>query len=304
MDKFAALDLGTNTFHLLIASFDTEGNLIEHFRDKRYIHLAENGIEQIGEKAYQRAIRCINDFHKHLSKYKITGINCSGTAAMRTASNGPTLVEEIKNLTGIHVNLIDGIQEAKYIYQGVRLAVQQISHGNHVIMDIGGGSVEFIIIENGHFKWSSSFPVGIAVLKRQFHKTEPITEQEKIAINHFLEKQMAKLLYQCKNTNFQSLIGASGSFEVLSEMFKPGASDQLSYNIPIDFFEATYGNIVIQDLQQRLMRDDIPNDRANLITTAFHLMKFVLDQINFQRITVSDYAMKEGMLSELSSSES
>ena len=303
MDKFAALDLGTNTFHLLIASFDQEGNLIEHFRDKRFIHLAEDGIEQIGEKAYQRAIKCVQDFHKHLSKYEITGINCSGTAAMRTASNGPALVDEIKDLTGIQINLIDGIQEAKYIFQGVRLAVQQISHGNHVIMDIGGGSVEFIIIENGHFKWSNSFPVGIAVLKRKFHKTEPITEKETTAINDFLEKQMAKLLYQCKNMNFQSLIGASGSFEVLSEMFKPGASDHLSYDIPINFFDSTYRNLIIQNVEQRLFRDDIPNDRAHLIITAFHLMKFVLDKIRFQRITVSDYAMKEGMLSELSSPE-
>ncbi len=299
MIKYAAIDLGTNTFHLLIASFDDRGNLVEHFRDRQYIHLAEDGIETIGVKAFQRALECVKTFCKYLERYDIRKVNCTGTAALRTASNGPELVAKIKEHTCIDVNIIDGIKEARYIYEGVKLAVPQTRSGNHIIMDIGGGSVEFIIIKNGHFHWSNSFPIGIAVLKRLFHKNDPITENEISSINNFIDEHVQKLYHVVKNLKVHSLIGASGSFEVLSGMKSVGYSDHLSVDIPVEFFTQVYNGLIHSTLQDRLLREDIPNDRAHLIIVAFHLMKHILDKINFQKITVSAYAMKEGILSEM-----
>lgn len=299
MVKYAAIDLGTNTFHLLIASFDGGGNLIEHFRDRQYIHLAEEGIETIGEKAFQRAMECVKTFSKYLERYEIRKVNCTGTAALRTASNGPELVAKIKDLTNMDVNIIDGIKEARYIYEGVKLAVPQTKSGNHIIMDIGGGSVEFIIVKNGHFHWSNSFPIGIAVLKRQFHHQDPITDKEIESINAFIDQHVQKLYHIVKHLKIHSLIGASGSFEVLSGMKSIGYSDHLSIDIPVPFFMDIYNGLIHTNLEERLFREDIPNDRAHLIIVAFHLMKRILEKIEFQKITVSAYAMKEGILAEM-----
>jgi len=195
MDKFAALDLGTNTFHLLIASFSEEGKLIEHYRKRYYIHLAADGIRKIGKEPYKRAISCINDFAKTLAEHDIKDISCSGTAAMRTASNGPDLVKDIRKISGINVKIIDGITEAKLIYQGVSLAIPETQKGNHLIMDIGGGSVEFIIIKNGHYYWSDSYDIGIAILKKEFHTIEPIGRDEIMLMNQFIRDHQARLKY-------------------------------------------------------------------------------------------------------------
>lgn len=299
MDKFAAIDLGTNTFHLLIASFDDKGKLIEHFRDRRYIHLAKDGIETISEDAFSRAIHCITDFHKHLIHYNIRNVTCMGTAALRTATNGQELVNQIQSDTGLTVTIIDGIKEARYIYEGVKLAVPATAAGNHVIMDIGGGSVEFIVIRRGHFYWSNSYPIGIAVLKRLFHKNDPITEKEIAEINQFLESHLKKFIHTVTNMEIDGLIGASGSFEVLAGMHKAGYTDQLSTDIPIPFFGDIYTNLINTTNEERLARTDIPNDRVALVIVAFHLMKYIIDKVKFKRIIVSAYAMKEGILSEM-----
>jgi len=298
MDKYAALDLGTNTFHLLIASFDNEGRLIEHYRKRHYIYLAKDGIEKISDQAYERAITCIKEFSNVLKDHNLVGITCSGTAALRTATNGTTLVREIKEISGIEVDVIDGITEARYIYDGVSLALPRMKQGNFLIMDIGGGSVEFIVIKDGHFFWSNSYPIGIAVLKREYHLTEPIARDEVILINQFIRDNIAKLTYVCRGMHFESLVGASGSFEVLAGISECD-DNALSKKIALDNFEDLYEELIPLDLQERLKRSDIPDNRAHLIVVAFQLIHYLLTQIKCDNIIVSKYAMKEGMLSQL-----
>lgn len=302
MDKYAAIDLGTNTFHLLIASLDDDGKLTEHFRSRSYIHLAKDGIERISDSAIDRALACVQEFSDALKKFDITDVICSGTAALRTAENGQLLVGKIEAILGLPVNVIDGITEAKYIYHGVSLAIPSLRSGNHMIMDIGGGSVEFIIIKDGHFYWSNSYPIGIAVLKRLFHKSEPIDREELFLINQFIRDHLCKLLYIAKGMTFQSLVGASGSFEVLSQMVNP-KGDDLKVRVSVDRFLSTYKGIVGQSLEERLERDDIPEDRAPLIVVAFQLMHFIVTHFRFNHLAVSKYAMKEGMIMSLMMSD-
>ena len=299
MDKYAVIDLGTNTFHLLIASINSQGKIITHHRLRKYIHLAQDGIKKIGSEPYQKAVSCIAEFKEIIDQFNITNVKCSGTAALRTASNGPKLVAEIFKISQIEIDIIDGLTEAKYIYQGVSLAAPYLKNGNHLIMDIGGGSVEFIIIKEGHFHWSGSFNVGIAVLKRKFHHSEPIHSEEIQSINSFLINNLAKFIYVAKNIKFDSLIGASGSFEVLKGMSEMLPEDQLIYDIPTPYFNKIYKELLGLTLNERLLRNDIPKDRAPLIIVAFQLIKFILSQFQFNKIVVSAYAMKEGMLREM-----
>jgi exopolyphosphatase/guanosine-5'-triphosphate,3'-diphosphate pyrophosphatase len=298
MNKLAALDLGTNTFHLLIASFNEEGHLVEHFRKRAYIHLAADGIKKIGDEPFKRAVDCIKDFSEILQEHDIKAISCSGTAAMRTASNGPDLVKAIYDISGIKVKVINGLAEAKFIYKGIALAIPEIKDGNHLLMDIGGGSVEFIVIKDGHYYWSDSYPIGIAILKREFHQSEPIDRDEILLINQFIRDKIGKLLYTCRRLKFKSLIGASGSFEVLSAMTS-AEENALKVEVPMDLFVDTYDSLITQNLEERLARPDVPEDRASLIVVAFQIIEFILSQIKCEKIQVSKYAMKEGMLVSL-----
>ncbi len=146
--RFAVIDCGTNTFHLLIC--EKEGNTIyPYFRDKVHVKIGEGGIEQkiITSAAFARALKALDYFKTALEKFQVEKVYATATSAIRNASNGPELVSAIKSATGIDVQIISGEKEAHLIYKGVSLA-HTLGPERALIVDIGGGSVECIIADN------------------------------------------------------------------------------------------------------------------------------------------------------------
>jgi len=136
--KFAVIDLGTNTFHLLLAEQGIDGIKIFH-NEKLPIMLGANGISKgvIGQEAMQRGIEGVAYFHKKISMHNIKFIYASATSAVRNATNGAEFLEKIKSKTGINIEVISGEREAELIYSGVKSALI-IGNEKVLVMDIGG----------------------------------------------------------------------------------------------------------------------------------------------------------------------
>ena len=161
--KYAVIDFGTNTFHLLIVEAREDGQFIELHRERIFVKLAEDGIERIGDKAFVRALQAMQRYREILDDYQVENIKAIGTAALRTALNGQEFIDTVWKNSKIKIHLIDGQEEARLIHLGVNQAVD-IGNDTALIMDIGGGSVEFIISDKLGVKWADSFPIGVAVL--------------------------------------------------------------------------------------------------------------------------------------------
>ena len=191
--KIAIIDMGTNTFHLLIAEADKEGYHITH-RDRLAVKIGKDGINQgvITEEGIQRALLAMQSFKNTLDQQGITQIFAFGTSALRNASNAQEVVNRIKAITGIESTIISGDQEAEYIYMGVKAAmdVEEIS----LIMDIGGGSVEFILGNNDKVLWKQSIEIGAQRLLEEFQKNDPITLEEMQALDRHLDKTLLPLM--------------------------------------------------------------------------------------------------------------
>ena len=127
-------------------------------------------------------------FASILETHQVKKVRAIGTAALRTAQNGSEFIKKTYQLTNIQIELITGAEEALWIFRGVAQAIPKM--GPSLIMDIGGGSVEFILTKENQVTWSQSFPIGVAVLKKQFHHNDPITSNEVNAIINFLEGQI------------------------------------------------------------------------------------------------------------------
>ena len=293
--RYAVIDLGTNTFHLLIAEQTASGKFEELFRKRIFIKLAENGINTIGDQPFQRAIEAIKSFKVILDDYHITAVKAFGTAALRTASNGLDLTEAILKETGIQVELIPGDQEAKLIYEGVLKAVD-FSPQMGLIMDIGGGSVEFILADQKGVRWAKSFPIGVAVLYNRFHKTDPISNQEVNTLVDYLEHELAPLFNQISTYQPSILIGASGTFDVLENILCPKKISPVHGVVKADDFYPLFEQLINTKLSERLSMPQIPNSRAEMIIVALLLIHFILQKTAIKTISVSAYAMKEGML--------
>jgi exopolyphosphatase/guanosine-5'-triphosphate,3'-diphosphate pyrophosphatase len=294
MNRYAVIDLGTNTFHLLIVGENRQ----KIYQERQFVKLAENGIERIGEKPFQRGIHTMLHFHLVLQKFNVQQIQAFGTAALRTASNGAAFIEEVEESTGIEVQLISGEREAALIQKGVALAIPPLDT-NSLIMDIGGGSVEFIIANQHQVFWAQSFPIGVAVLYRQFQQNDPITREEVQTLEQFLHDRLASLRQAVQQYGVSQFVGASGTFDVLEDNLPHlEAGEHYCVISAKDFFKY-YQYTIFTTVAERLNRKDIPEARAELLVVAFVLIAFLLKQHQFQQIIISEFAMKEGMLAEM-----
>ena len=142
----AVIDLGTNTAHLLIAQKNDKSFEVL-FKKRHYVFLAEQGIERITSEAADRLFEALDDFHQKIEECDSGHVIITGTEAFRMAENGFEILDKITAEYGWQVQIISGDREAELIYKGVK-SIIDIRIGNYVMMDIGGGSVEFIISEN------------------------------------------------------------------------------------------------------------------------------------------------------------
>ena len=300
--RFAAIDLGTNTFHLLIVEKGEDQFFKEIYRERQFVKLAEEGIEKIGTVPFQRGLETLKRFKQKIEELAVHNVKIFGTAALRTASNGADFIQQVLEKTGQTISLISGDEEARLIHLGVGLAVP-FGQEKGLIMDIGGGSVEFIIADEKEVYWAQSFPVGVAILFKQFHKNDPISSTEIANINAFLEKELQPFLEELAKHETTTLIGASGAFEVAEIMLPQYRINDLHSVIPVTKFLPLYHQMIDLSMPERLALEGMPSERADLIIVAYLLIYFVLQRKDIQQMAIAKYAVKEGVLKEMMSGD-
>jgi exopolyphosphatase/guanosine-5'-triphosphate,3'-diphosphate pyrophosphatase len=219
MSRIAIIDLGTNTFHLLIADVKESGYRII-YRDRLAVKIGMGGINRgvITESGLRRAMLALQSFRNTMDKMHTDKVYAFGTSALRNAKNSHEVVEKIKLVTGIEVNVISGDREAELIYFGVNAAVD-LGDEPSLIIDIGGGSVEFIIANNKSIFWKESFEIGAQRLLEKFQHHDPILKDEVVALNQHLDQSLTNLREMLELFKPTVLVGSSGTFDTLSDIF-------------------------------------------------------------------------------------
>jgi exopolyphosphatase/guanosine-5'-triphosphate,3'-diphosphate pyrophosphatase len=299
--RCAVIDLGTNTFHLLIAEDAGPGNWRNIHRERVYVKLAEEGIGHIAATPFERGLKALRSFKTHLDKAGVPpeSVTALGTAALRTAGNADDFIRSAYEQTGIRIQAISGDREAALIYQGVRKAVPFPDH-RVLIMDIGGGSVEFILADRNQVFWQQSFPIGVAVLFREFHKSDPIAPDEIYVVERFTEGALKDLWAALDQYPAFSLVGASGTFDVIDLfLLDPATKPELYGYIELEKFIGLSDHFILSSLDERKAMDKLPMERAEMVVVALILIRTILEKSGIGEIYTSAYAMKEGLLAEL-----
>jgi exopolyphosphatase/guanosine-5'-triphosphate,3'-diphosphate pyrophosphatase len=299
--KIAVIDMGTNTFHLLIV--EVEGKKFSTiYREKSAVKIGEKGINEgvIIPEAADRALATLKRFKAAIDTMEVTHVFATATSAIRNAINGKELVLRIKKEVGLEVRIISGIEEAEYIYYGVAHALN-LGQEPSLIMDIGGGSIEFIIGNANSALWKHSFEIGGLRMVEQFHKNDPILFSEIEQVEQYLASHLT-LLFQ-KVIEFQptTLVGSSGTFDTLSDIFRITNSIEKSIastEVPLTLagFDIIYKQIIDKSRAERLAIDGMIELRVDMIVVATILIDFVLKNTKIKNIRVSSYALKEGVL--------
>lgn len=273
----------------------------EFFRKRHIVFLSEKGIETICDSAMKRAKNAIDDFAIDLQDYKDIKLQIIGTAGLRTASNGPELASYIENRLGVKVDVIDGKREAELIAKGVLYSLQKISNG--LVVDIGGGSVEFIHIVDNSIQWINSYPIGIGVLHNHFQHGEPISKPEIKTIKSYIDSHTQDLRDYLQDKAVNQLIGASGSFELLPKLiWQEPEFDQIATSISIEEFYIIRDKIWSKSEEERRKIPYLPEMRVKLSVISFIIMDWVCEITDVDKIYISQFAVKEGVIAEALSS--
>lgn len=296
----AVIDLGTNTFHLLIARVDaTRRTITEVYRERIFVKLAAEGIETIGPAPFARGIQALKHYREKIVEYGADTVVAIGTAALRTATNGEVFVRTAELEAGIGIRLIDGDTEAGYITDGVMASLPALSE-RIMIIDIGGGSTEIILASPEGVHWRRSFPFGSMVLSRGFHHGDPITEAEIGEMQMFFDRELQPLRAALAEYPTHRLVGAAGAFEALAGLIHGDLStDVYSHDLPPRDLERVHFRLIASTLAERLSMPDLPDQRADLIVVASLLVRYVVDAADIRQVTMSEYALKEGVLLSL-----
>lgn len=299
--RSAVIDLGTNTFHLLIVNYTASGEWKELHRERIFVKLAEEGILEIGPAAYRRGLEAAAVFKTALDRYDVPPerVRAFGTAALRTACNAQDFLQDVLRLTGIAARAIPGEHEARLIYQGVRQAVP-LPDSRVLVMDIGGGSVEFILADRGQVYWQQSFPIGVAVLFREFHKSDPIAPDEVAVARKYIDIALTDCWTALEQFPAPTLVGAAGAFDTIDKLLlDPATKPPLYGRIPAQQFLPLHDRIIGSTLAEREQMQLLSPERREMIVVGMILIRHVLERGGIQEIYTSEYSMKEGMLEEI-----
>lgn len=295
--KVAAIDLGTNTFHLIIAEKKgSEMNVI--YKTNRPVKLGEDITlkNRIIPAAFERGINCLKEFSITLQEYGVSKVRAVATSGVRSASNGQEFIDAVKQQTGISIEVVDGNEEAHLIYEGVKAS--GAIKGKSLIMDIGGGSTEFIFCDEQGFYWKKSFDIGAARLMQKFFKSDPISITDQQNIQNHLQVTLTELITFGKNFEAETLIGSAGAFETYSAMLNPSLNIHQVSQAPIDInaYLQLSDKLIASTHEERSKMPNLIPLRVDMIVMASLITNYVLANLGLKQITLSTYDLKMGVL--------
>lgn len=299
--RVGIVDLGTNTFNLLIAEI-LEGKPLKYLLNtESAVMLGNEGLDKgfISDKAFTRAYAVLGDFNKMLRDFKCDKVAAFGTSAIRSASNANAFIDKIALDFNIHIELITGDIEAEFIYFGVTQAVN-FTDENYLILDIGGGSNEFIIANKDELLWKHSFTLGGARLLEKFKPTDPIQKKEIESVNRYLDIELQLLKDALVEFPITKLVGSSGAFDSFAEMLHfektgfPSGKNEIFSHISLDDFNNLYEKIIKTSREDRIMIPGLEDIRVDTIVMASIFTKLTLKLSKATEIIQSAYSLKEG----------
>lgn len=307
--RVAIIDLGTNTFNLLIT--EVEGSSYRILTESKYpAKLGKGGIHKatITPEAMKRGLEALTSHLITISEYQVESIFCFATSAIRSATNGAEFVKKVKQELGLTIRVIPGDEEAQTIFDGVKQVVP-LGSAYALIMDIGGGSVEFIIANKNGIAWKDSYNLGVARLLEQFAPSDPITTKESEAIEKHLATNLDSLLNACDRFPIARLIGSSGSFDTLAAVIARREfplmelSKITSFKLEPEALLATHRLLLTSTIEERRTLPGMDPDRVENIVPASIIVQWVLQQIKPAEVWQCSFALKEGAILQIINSE-
>lgn len=303
--NLAAIDLGTNSFHLIVVKVKNNGNFEIIDREKEVIRLGEGSggdIKVILPEAMNRAIMSLKRF-KGIADSHDAKIRAIATSAVREAHNKNEFIQRVNEEIGIDVEVISGYEEARLIYLGALKALP-IFDKKALIIDIGGGSTEFLIGEKGVSYYSVSLKIGAVRLSQKFFPDFILTDTRIKDCRKWVEGEIYPLVSHIKSKGFDITIGTSGtimSTGLMINALRKNNSNAVTILNNFTFSKDELAVIANEILKRKTpeKRKKIPamdDKRADIIPAGIIILQSIFELLELKEMTISGYALREGII--------
>jgi exopolyphosphatase/guanosine-5'-triphosphate,3'-diphosphate pyrophosphatase len=302
----AVADLGSNTFHLMVGRFEGEKReILLHRREA--VGIGKDGMakKRILPDAIERALGVLQSFAAELRQLGMEAADADvyATSAFRNAENAQEVLREIERCSGFRPRIISGQEEAGLIFQGVLGSGVLKDEEDALVVDIGGGSVEFILCRGKKTVWQESLEIGGLRLMERFHYADPLPSYELSAMELHLKEVLKPVKEKISGLTGLNLVGCSGSFDTMIDIrnaLNSGqwipAENSAMHELSRPDFLGLFHRILPLSLEERLSIPGMIPLRAGMMVVALCLVKVLLEETASPGIRVSTWSLKEGAL--------
>jgi len=305
--KLAAIDIGSNSIHLVIvrAVKGQHPEIID--REKEMVRLGAGTLREhrLSKKTIERAITTLRRFKKMAEHNGAEPIITTATSAVRESRNSDQFIEQVRKEVGLDVQVLPGVEEARLI----AMAVSQVTDFNNrraLIIDIGGGSTEFIITGGGEPELMLSLRLGAVRLTEKFISTDPISMEQRNRLVANIRSDFTRAAAEIKNVGFDFVIGSSGTVlnmvNAVVQADEPYGSEDVpdyepfSQTVTLDQIEWLNRKLGRMTLRERRRVSGIEKGRADIIVAGGLLLQCVLSDLGATEITSCDWSLREGVI--------
>ena len=293
----AAVDLGSNSFHMIICSLQN-GKLQTLDRLKEMVRLAA-GLDQhrnIDQSTQERALACLQRFGQRIRDFPPNSVAIVGTNTLRVAKNSQQFINKAEKALGHPIHIVSGIEEARLIYQGVAHSLGSNAN-NRFVMDIGGSSTEYIIGRDDIAHTKESLNMGCVTVSQNFFKNGELNKKAFRKAMLFAEQHLEPFQNTFNSKNWDEAIGASGSLKAISNVLQTmGWSNN---GITNEGLEQLVGHLLKLNRIDEISFPALSIERRPVFIGAVAIIYATFKTLNIQQMTVSDGALREGLVQDL-----
>ncbi len=303
----AAIDIGTNSIHMVIANIDPSlptFNIVA--REKDTVRLGDRDPETgfLTEDAMERAFATLKRGQELARSFNVEQTIAVATSAVREAPNGSEFIKTVREQLGLTINLISGQEEARRIYLGV-LSAMEFQEQPHVVIDVGGGSTELILGNGQEPQCLNSTKVGAVRLAQEYITTDPISKQElqwlRAYIRGRMERPVEEIQSHLSSQEPLNLVGTSGTIECLAtihakEKFNSNPNPLQGYSFTTEDLEEIVELLASLDVKKRADLPGMSSRRAEIILPGAMIVLETMKMLEVEKITICERALREGLI--------
>jgi exopolyphosphatase/guanosine-5'-triphosphate,3'-diphosphate pyrophosphatase len=299
----AAVDMGTNSFHLIIVQVKSDSSFKIIDREREVIRLGSHKGKEftwISEGEMEKAIDVLRDFGKIAQFYR-ADVRAIATSAIREAKNKNEFIDRVYEETGITVEAVDGRTEAELIYLGVQNALD-VQDKRILCVDIGGGSTEFLLGENGDSEFAESIKIGAVRLSKMFFPDFQLTDSGIEMCRDYIKDKLNINSNLHPNHQFEMAVGSSGTIVAAASIisFRRNGKFKKTMNgfsfTSDEIFQLTADVLKCKSPVDRLFIEGMEIKRADIIPAGLLILSEIFLKFQLKEMTVSENALREGII--------